>query len=66
MGEAIYYLKAQGCDAKTLEAINAFIKEGHKAEDWWQDHRPLGFGKTNEQLTCDKFWEYFKTNFPTV
>ena len=68
MGEAQYYLKAEGCDTpEKLDSINAFIAEGQKAEDWWQNHR-LCEGTKPESPLKDRgeFWVQFKARFPTV
>jgi hypothetical protein len=56
MGEATYYLKANGCTKENFEAIKKFFHEGCKAEDYWQAHRGVKTG----------FWEPFEKKFPTV
>ena len=40
-----------------MEAINDFIKEGQRAEDWWQENRGSDQGE---------FWPKFKEFFPLV
>jgi hypothetical protein len=61
MGECYFYLKAKFPSTQHLKKvypdIQKFLKEGQKAEEWWQNHRG------------DKpkiFWTAFETNFPTV
>ena len=56
MGEATYYLKANGCTKESFEEIKKFFREGCKAEDYWQDHRGVKSG----------FWIPFEKQFPMV
>ena len=61
MGEATYYMKGFNCTEENFEKIKAFILEGTKAEDWWQEYRDCeGRGKR------DEFWKHFDKKFPTI
>lgn len=60
MGMAVYYLKAEDCDEKTLDDINAFIREGQASHNFWQDNRSFDDEKR------EGFWNEFKKRFPTV
>jgi hypothetical protein len=63
MGEAVYYLKANGCTEEIFEKVKLFIREGSHAEQWWQDHRDYerGIGGTRSD-----FWIQFDERFPMV
>ena len=61
MGESVYYFKAKFATQKAakeaMPKIEAFLKEGKWAEDWWQDHRG-----SNPKT----FWPAFEKEFPQV
>ncbi len=64
MGEAVYYLKAtfhNEVTAKQLTAIQDFILEGQKAENWWHEHRHW-----ETKGLRDRFWNEFRMEFPLV
>lgn len=63
MGEAVYYLKANGCTLKMFKKIKKFMREGSHAEDWWQHHREYERGIGGNRV---KFWEQFDAKFPLV
>lgn len=65
MGQASYYMK---CRFKTdtaadigMEMLNAFIVEGIRAGDYWQEHRDLE--RAGQRSV---FWAEFKLLFPNV
>jgi len=61
MGEAGYYLTARWNTHDDLDAqkdrITAFLDEGVKAQDWWQEHR---------RMDAEPFFKEFESKFPTV
>jgi ABC-type nitrate/sulfonate/bicarbonate transport system substrate-binding protein len=61
MGESTYYLTAEFESEEKLnenfDSIKKFIKQGQKAEDFWQNHR---YEKR------EIFWKKFKAKFPIV
>lgn len=67
MGEATYYMKARFSSEEAAQAalpkLKAFIDEGLKAEEWWQDHRDW---QREDALGPAKFFEEFQTRFPQV
>jgi len=64
MGEATYYFKAKFSSVEKAEeafpAVQAFLLEGAKAHDYWQDHRDM------EKEHRVEFWTEFKAKFPIV
>lgn len=62
MGRSTYYCKiffdSNQSAEQALPKINAFLKQGVNANDFWQYHR--------DQSNRDEFWVDFDSNFPEI
>ena len=61
MGEATYTLEIHNIEKSDLPKIEAFIKQGREAEDYWQQHREM-----ERSGNRTSFWSEFKKKFPDV
>ena len=61
MGEATYTLEIHNIKKSDLPKIEAFIKQGRDAENYWQEHREMERSGNREA-----FWSEFKKKFPNI
>ena len=61
MGEAVYTLKIHNIEKSDLPKIEAFIKQGRDAEDFWQKNREM-----ERQGQSALFWSEFRKRFPDI
>ena len=61
MGEATYTLEIRNIKKSDLPKIEAFIKQGRDAENYWQEHREM-----ERSGNRAAFWSEFKKKFPDI
>jgi hypothetical protein len=66
LGEAYYYMKADGCNDEKFEKIKQFFIEGAKSGDFWQENRGIFHKKELTPETLSGFWVPFEKEFPMV